>query len=232
MENEDSGLNRSPQSPEYGRRSREDGSRSAELRRSPSPHSRSDAPALTEVSPSNIIGVFGLHPDTREGDLERVYSEHGKILACKLVFDRRSNQSRGFGFITFETIDEAKKALEATAGMSLMGRTIRVDYSKTERAHSPTPGKYMGTRPRDYNDRRERPSRGYHRENYRYDRRDYDRRDYDRYDRYERRDYDRRPDYRRDDAYYRGAPPPPPPSNAYDGYDRAPRSRSPPRYYR
>jgi len=61
-----------------------------------------------------------------------------------LVLDRRSGMSRGFGFIYYESIEDAQKALERTNGMRLDGRYIRVDFSLTKKPHDPTPGVYMG----------------------------------------------------------------------------------------
>ena len=55
-----------------------------------------------------------------------------------------TGRSRGFAFIYFRDADDAVDAKEATNGLELDGRRMRVDFSITSRAHSPTPGKYMG----------------------------------------------------------------------------------------
>lgn len=44
----------------------------------------------------------------------------------------------------FERLEDAKVAKEQCSGMEIDGRRIRVDFSITERAHTPTPGVYMG----------------------------------------------------------------------------------------
>ena len=54
------------------------------------------------------------------------------------------NESRGFGFVTFEAVDGATAARDATNDMDLDGRRIRVDYSVTAKPHDPTPGFYAG----------------------------------------------------------------------------------------
>jgi transformer-2 protein len=149
------------------------------------------------------LGIFGLSGRTSERALRELYSQYGKVEECVIVVDRETNHSRGFGFVYFESLDSAERAREATNGMKLDERNIRVDYSVTKGPHSPTPGRYMGnvSSSRRYGSPRR-------------DRRDYDRRDYDRrndrrreYDRRDRRDYDRRDDRRdydrrRDDRYY------------------------------
>merc|ERR1711971_1549468 len=50
----------------------------------------------------------------------------------------------GFGFINFESAEDAKAAKEAMTDQELDGRRIRVDFSITKRPHTPTPGAYMG----------------------------------------------------------------------------------------
>lgn len=44
----------------------------------------------------------------------------------------------------FESSDDAKVAKEQCTGMKINGKSIRVDFSITDRAHTPTPGIYMG----------------------------------------------------------------------------------------
>jgi transformer-2 protein len=83
---------------------------------------------------------------TNEEDLERVFGKYGKIERVTVVFDRRINQSRGFGFVYFDTVEAADEARQNTNGMELDGRSIRVDFSTTQKAHEPTPGYYAGKR--------------------------------------------------------------------------------------
>lgn len=56
----------------------------------------------------------------------------------------QTGRSRGFCFVYFESQDDAKVAKNECTGMEIDGRRIRVDYSITQRAHTPTPGIYMG----------------------------------------------------------------------------------------
>ncbi|KAJ3005384.1 hypothetical protein HKX48_000717 [Thoreauomyces humboldtii] len=114
---------------------------------------RSDLP---EPEPSNVLGVFGLSLWTTEEDLERLFGEHGAIQNISIIYDRSfdndgrlTKKSRGFGFITFDSIAGATSARKALNGANLHERDMRVDYSMTRRPHSPTPGKYMGREPRE-----------------------------------------------------------------------------------
>jgi len=77
-------------------------------------------------------------------DLEKEFGKFGALSKVKVVLDGKSGQSRGFAFLTFETTGEAKAARDAMTDTVLDGRKIRVDFSITKRAHTPTPGMYMG----------------------------------------------------------------------------------------
>uniref|UniRef100_A0A8C9AYZ2 Transformer-2 protein homolog beta n=1 Tax=Prolemur simus TaxID=1328070 RepID=A0A8C9AYZ2_PROSS len=109
--------------------------------------------------PNCCLGVFGLSLYTTERDLREVFSKYGPIAYVSIVYDQQSKHSRGFAFVYFENVDDAKEAKECANGMELDGRRIRVDFSIIKRPHTPTPGIYMG-RPtygsschRDYYDR-------------------------------------------------------------------------------
>ncbi|PPR03998.1 hypothetical protein CVT24_010491 [Panaeolus cyanescens] len=198
-------------------------------RRSPPPPRRSGA--IKAPIPSHVLGVFGLSIRTQERDLEDEFSRFGRVEKVTIVYDQRSDRSRGFGFIQMGTVEEATKCIQELNGMELNGRKIRVDYSVTDRPHNPTPGEYMGhRRARDRDDRRDH--RDSYRDSYR-DRRDRDR-DRDYYGRDRDRDWrDRRsppprssrysPEYssRRRRSYSRSPPPrgssPPPRKSNGDG---------------
>lgn len=140
-EDEAPAKRRSPSPREERRRSR---SFSPPRRRGPPPRPRRDDG--NPPAPTNVLGVFGLSLRTVEADLQDAFGAYGTIEKVVIVYDNRSQRSRGFGFIYFPTVEEATKARDALNGIDLHGRQIRVDYSKTERPHTPTPGEYMGTR--------------------------------------------------------------------------------------
>nr|KAF6346301.1 cold inducible RNA binding protein [Pipistrellus kuhlii] len=73
--------------------------------------------------------VGGLSFDTNEQSLEQVFSKYGQISEVVVVKDRETQRSRGFGFVTFENIDDAKDAMMAMNGKSVDGRQIRVDQA-------------------------------------------------------------------------------------------------------
>ncbi|CAH1788521.1 unnamed protein product, partial [Owenia fusiformis] len=212
-------------------RSRSRSHRGRERSRSPMSSRRRHLGNRDRPQTSNCVGVFGLSLTTQERDLKDVFSKYGDIENLQIVYDHKTGRSRGFAFIYYRKEEDAIEAKERAPGMDIDGRPIRVDYSITERAHTPTPGVYLGKssrpsrrdeRDRDY-DRYERRDRGYSSRSSYYDR-GYDR---DRDRGYYSRRRSPSPYYRRrsPSPYYRRRSPSP--------YHRRSRSRSwSPRRYR
>lgn len=94
--------------------------------------------------------------------------------------DPHTKEARGFGFVTFEQVDDAAKAVEELNGRELLGRAITVQVARRARARAPTPGQYLGPPKRDGRDGRggfrggrdRGYDRGYDRDRPRDDRRD------------------------------------------------------------
>lgn len=124
--------------------------------------------------PSRCLGVFGLSVYTTEDELYHIMSKYGPVERVQVVIDAKTGRSRGFAFVYFESSEDAKVAKDQCTGMKINSKSIRVDFSITERAHTPTPGIYMGKPTYKYSDRYDRRRGG-------------DRDDYYRSSRYHRR---------------------------------------------
>ncbi|XP_022144583.1 small RNA-binding protein 11, chloroplastic [Momordica charantia] len=74
--------------------------------------------------------VGGLSFYTTEKGLSEAFSQYGQVVEAKVVMNRVSDRSKGFGFVTFASEDEAHKALTDMNGKALNGRVIFVDYAK------------------------------------------------------------------------------------------------------
>ena len=61
-------------------------------------------------------------------DLENLFAEHGTVTSAKIITDRMTNRSRGFGFV--EMSDGAEAAIEALNGTEADGRELVVNESK------------------------------------------------------------------------------------------------------
>ncbi|XP_074109138.1 transformer 2 isoform X1 [Cotesia typhae] len=142
--------------------------------------------------PSHCLGVFGLSIYTTELQIHHIFSKYGPVERVEVVIDAKTGRSRGFCFVYFKSSEDAKVAKEQCSGMEIDGRRIRVDFSITQRAHTPTPGIYMGKptylHDRGWNGPRRRESSN-HRSSYRRSPSPYYNRRRPRYDRSRSRSY-------------------------------------------
>ncbi|KAJ0263346.1 31 kDa ribonucleoprotein [Hirschfeldia incana] len=80
--------------------------------------------------PAFRVYVGNLPWDVDSGRLEQVFSEHGKVVEAKVIFDRETGRSRGFGFVTMSSETELNDAVAALDGQNLEGRAIRVNVAE------------------------------------------------------------------------------------------------------
>ncbi|KAJ4729340.1 28 kDa ribonucleoprotein, chloroplastic-like [Melia azedarach] len=76
------------------------------------------------------IYVGNLPWQVDDARLEQVFSEHGKVVNARVVCDRETGRSRGFGFVTMADETELNDAIAALDGQSLDGRAIRVNVAE------------------------------------------------------------------------------------------------------
>lgn len=70
---------------------------------------------------------IGNLPYTMTDDqLNQIFSAYGKVVSANIVFDKFSQRSKGFGFVEFETEEEAQAAMAALDGSDQGGRNIAV----------------------------------------------------------------------------------------------------------
>lgn len=72
------------------------------------------------------IFVAKLNFKTRKEDLERAFSQFGQVSSAKVVTDRDTGRSKGFGFVEMPNDDEARAAIAALNEKELDGRVIVV----------------------------------------------------------------------------------------------------------
>jgi len=77
--------------------------------------------------------VGSLSWDTDDDALRKAFEEFGEVTEAKVITDRDSGRSRGFGFVSFVNDQEADKAIQQMDGADLDGRTLNVNVAK-ERA--------------------------------------------------------------------------------------------------
>ena len=62
--------------------------------------------------------------------LKEAFTQYGNVISAKVVTDRQTGRSRGFGFVEMESDSEASAAIEALNGSDLNGRNIVVNEAK------------------------------------------------------------------------------------------------------
>jgi len=76
--------------------------------------------------------VGGLPYSTTEQQLQEVFSQQGAVTSAKIITDRYTGQSRGFGFVEMATSEDAQKAITALNGTQLNGRSITVNEARPQ----------------------------------------------------------------------------------------------------
>ena len=82
---------------------------------------------------NNKIFVGGLSWGTDSDGLREACAEYGEVKEARVITDRETGRSRGFGFVTFDSAEEATKAIEGLNGAELDGRTLRVNIAEDRR---------------------------------------------------------------------------------------------------
>ena len=82
-----------------------------------------EPPAVEETK----LFVGNLSWDTNDESLGAAFSTYGTVVDARVVIDRFTRKSRGFGFIQYETAASAEDALVGMNGVSVDGRNVRVD---------------------------------------------------------------------------------------------------------
>lgn len=74
--------------------------------------------------------VGNLNYRTTEEGLQAVFAEHGTVISARIVFDRETNRSKGFGFVEMEEDAAAEAAIQALDGQPIDGRNVRVNEAR------------------------------------------------------------------------------------------------------
>ncbi|CAL5374500.1 unnamed protein product [Camellia sinensis] len=90
---------------------------------------------------SSKVFVGGLSYNTDDTSLREAFDKYGEVIEARVIIDRDSGRSRGFGFITYTSGEEASSAIQALDGQELHGRTVRVNYANDR---APRTGGYGG----------------------------------------------------------------------------------------
>ncbi len=76
------------------------------------------------------IYVGNLPYNVVEEDLREIFEEYGEVASVKIISDKLTGRSKGFGFVEMDEDQEAKKAIEELNNAELSGRNIKVNESR------------------------------------------------------------------------------------------------------
>lgn len=74
--------------------------------------------------------VGGISWDTTEESLKEFFEQIGEVEEAKIITDRMTGKSKGFGFVTMKNAEDANKAIEELDGKELDGRAIAVNKAR------------------------------------------------------------------------------------------------------
>ena len=78
----------------------------------------------------NKLYVGNLSYNTTEEDLEVLCKDHGAVSSVRIISDRNTGRSKGFGFVEMGTDEEAQAAISALNGTEVDGRQIKVNEAQ------------------------------------------------------------------------------------------------------
>jgi len=79
---------------------------------------------------SNKLFVGGLSWDTTDASLSQAFEGFGEITEAKVITDRETGRSRGFGFVTFAESSSAASAMSELDGKEIDGRAVKVNEAQ------------------------------------------------------------------------------------------------------
>ncbi|QCB47698.1 RNA-binding protein [Hydrogenophaga sp. PAMC20947] len=94
----------------------------------------------------NKLYVGNLPYTVRDEDLQQSFSEFGSVSSAKVMMERDTGRSKGFGFVEMGNDAEAQAAIEGMNGQSLGGRSLVVNEARPMEARPPRTGGFGGPR--------------------------------------------------------------------------------------
>ncbi|MDD0811591.1 RNA-binding protein [Curvibacter sp. RS43] len=92
----------------------------------------------------NKLYVGNLPYQVRDNDLEQAFSEFGTVTSAKVMMERDTGRSKGFGFVEMGSDAEAQAAINGMNGQSMGGRSVTVNEAKPMEPRPPRSGGGFG----------------------------------------------------------------------------------------
>ena len=82
------------------------------------------------------IYVGNLPYRATEAELDSLFAQHGQVTSARIVMDRETGRSKGFGFVEMSSDEEGRAAITALNGADLAGRAITVNEARPKEARA------------------------------------------------------------------------------------------------
>lgn len=91
--------------------------------------------------PTDTLFLGNLSFECTSDDVTDAFSPHGTIMSVRLPTDRDTGAPKGFGYVTFSSVEEATAALESMQGGYIARRAVRLDYSQPRQNNGDSPAR-------------------------------------------------------------------------------------------
>jgi RNA recognition motif-containing protein len=81
---------------------------------------------------SVTLYVGNISYSMKEDDLKQAFSKFGQVLSVKIITDRRTGKSKGYGFVEMDNEADASEAMTNLNGKELAGRNVKVNKANTQ----------------------------------------------------------------------------------------------------
>ena len=99
---------------------------------------------------SNKLYVGNLSYSVRDDDLQQQFSSFGHVQSAKVMMERDTGRSKGFGFVEMSNSQEAEAAIRGMNGQNMGGRDLTVNIARPMEARAPGRGGYGDSRRSSY----------------------------------------------------------------------------------
>ncbi len=82
------------------------------------------------------IYIGNLSYEAGENDIRTIFEEFGSVESVRIIIDRMTDRSKGFGFVEMTDDDEAKKAIGELDGKDHLGRALKVNAARPREERS------------------------------------------------------------------------------------------------
>ncbi|PLY13490.1 MAG: RNA-binding protein [Sedimenticola sp.] len=88
------------------------------------------------------IYVGNLSYRMTDDELRDIFAEHGEVSSAKIIMDRETGRSKGFGFVEMPDNKQAQEAIDALNDKDISGRNLRVNEARPRKDNGPRQPRY------------------------------------------------------------------------------------------